>query len=138
MQFSTFYTIHFKILQTWIQHFKSTCSTFFLNLHQYFLRKTCPLFIFSNDDGAAAGAAGTAARQSQRASLLELGFGNPSPSHNPSVDDRVALALLEAHNGYVPKIKSELSRRTLRFRLCWDLDDLMIPISCFWFNLVWV
>ncbi|RLN31197.1 hypothetical protein C2845_PM05G16540 [Panicum miliaceum] len=41
---------------------------------------------------------------------LELGFGNPSRSHNPSVDDRVALLLRAAHNGYVPKIKKLVER----------------------------
>ncbi|CAL5075111.1 unnamed protein product [Urochloa decumbens] len=41
---------------------------------------------------------------------LELGFGNTNRSHNPSVDDRVALLLREAHNGYVPKIKKLVER----------------------------
>ncbi|KAG2621107.1 hypothetical protein PVAP13_3NG170200 [Panicum virgatum] len=41
---------------------------------------------------------------------LELGFGNPSRSHNPSVDDRVALLLRAAHDGYVPKIKKLVER----------------------------
>ncbi|CAN6173840.1 unnamed protein product [Urochloa humidicola] len=41
---------------------------------------------------------------------LKLGFGNPSRSHNPSVDDRVALLLRAAHEGYVPKIKKLVAR----------------------------
>lgn len=60
-----------------------------------------------------------------RPSPLELGFGNPSASHNPSVEDRMALLLRAAHDGYVPKIKSELSRWTRRLRFLCALDDLL-------------
>ncbi|KXG35317.1 hypothetical protein SORBI_3002G157400 [Sorghum bicolor] len=45
-----------------------------------------------------------------RPSPLELGFGNPSASHNPSIEDRVALLLRASHDGYVPKIKTLAKR----------------------------
>ncbi|XP_025804165.1 serine/threonine-protein phosphatase 6 regulatory ankyrin repeat subunit C-like isoform X3 [Panicum hallii] len=41
---------------------------------------------------------------------LGFGFGNPSPSHNPSVEDRVALLLRAAYDGYLPKIKKLVKR----------------------------
>ncbi|XP_062198616.1 uncharacterized protein LOC133901317 [Phragmites australis] len=61
---------------------------------------------------------------------LALGFGNPSAGANLSVDDRVALLLRAAYEGYAPKVK-RLAKR-LEEKAGMSVDEAVAGVEAPW------